>query len=716
MKYDVITIEELIKKSEEKELLLPNFQRDFVWDKDNQQKGLFSSLFYDIPIGSLLILEGENNFFASKELGIRETNTSPLKESILYLLDGQQRVSTMKSMFYDFFSDIDNWEENWGKLYGRLRNRWFIQVIPKEDMVDLFGWELLKFKGEEILMQIEPDDVNKYIHCEVINKRQSQKWFHPEFQKDKWYKEGVVKSAERNRVLKSIMAKEGKVPIYTLLVKKPSDGLHYHVLCEIARLRVEELKSKIQDNEMSITEIFDEDISSLEEYEIQELWDSLKNDWVSAVCEFLSKIKEKEIPYIKLSKDEMGRAIHTFEKVNKGGTPLSVYDLIVAKVAQVNKLQTLTERIESIVNEELILPISLTSKLKGVRGNYNWTPKVMNLIDDKGIVPKFKDQYLNLLSIFSYCTYGYPEEITLEHIKKPMHLALQAEQIDENTHLTVKALCRACAFLQFRCGVTKFESLGYKLMVLPIAYVLRDDEKWNDQKCIDKLEYWYWCSLFGGAYRESPNKRCKEDIKELYRFITEDENNFVARQKRVFEVADYSDYDALTFKGEAIANNTNVHNGILQYVLSKQPRDFIESEVYLNAWTVAEESEIKFTVKNITSILKLEDHHICPLGTAKKIGESTKVLRSKKDFILNSPLNRTYISSISNNLISDKKIEDYFKYVSEMAQFGHCIATPFAEKYRQLDGEIDDVYYERIIKMRYDEIRKELIKELDELI
>lgn len=33
MKFTKLKLEEIIKKSEEKELLLPNFQRDFVWDR-----------------------------------------------------------------------------------------------------------------------------------------------------------------------------------------------------------------------------------------------------------------------------------------------------------------------------------------------------------------------------------------------------------------------------------------------------------------------------------------------------------------------------------------------------------------------------------------------------------------------------------------------------------------------------------------------------------
>lgn len=57
MEYTSIKIKDLIEKSESKEILLPNFQREYVWDRKSNQKALLASILYDIPIGSLLILK-----------------------------------------------------------------------------------------------------------------------------------------------------------------------------------------------------------------------------------------------------------------------------------------------------------------------------------------------------------------------------------------------------------------------------------------------------------------------------------------------------------------------------------------------------------------------------------------------------------------------------------------------------------------------------------
>lgn len=55
MEHTKILIKDIIDKSQCKELLLPNFQRNYVWERGKNQKQLLTSILYDIPIGSLLI-------------------------------------------------------------------------------------------------------------------------------------------------------------------------------------------------------------------------------------------------------------------------------------------------------------------------------------------------------------------------------------------------------------------------------------------------------------------------------------------------------------------------------------------------------------------------------------------------------------------------------------------------------------------------------------
>lgn len=713
MEYTILKIKDLINKSESKELLLPNFQREYVWERASNQKELLASILYDIPIGNLLILNGESGFFATKELCIRQQFSDGTRDSTLYLLDGQQRTSTIKSIFYDFFANPETWKDSFNNLYPKLRTRWFLRVKPKEGERDIFGWNNLKFGGISELNRYSPSEISEFVAYEVLNINQSEKWYHPEYEKDKWYVDNEVNANTRKNIISKRAAEEGRVPLYTIIgaEEKESATLHYKVLKKIAQDRIAELKASIEDNEIDINSILDD----YDEENLDDAWNGLSNDWVNDIMKFLSNISEKEIPIIQLVKDEMSRAIYTFERVNKGGTALSTYDLVVAKAAYNKDLDSLTDRIIGIINKKIIIPNSIINGLKEVKIGYEWEGKNMELIKESELTTFMKNQYLNLLSIFSYFQYEEFENISIEYIKKDRHLNIQSEKINENTEITIESLLRACAFLQFRCGITKATDLSYQLMILPIAYVLRNDEFWNDNKAINKIEYWYWSSLFAGSYRSTPNEQCIDDIIKLFNFIKNNEDEFSDRVNRVLNVEDYSNYDTLVFRGQNKKVPSAVYYGILQYILSKQPRDFVDDNIYLNPWGIAEEKEYKSIVKNKVVKLSVQDHHICPLSGATKLGQSSKELRNKPECVLNSPLNRTYISTNANSIISDKKAEDYFNDVSNLAKYGHCIPSPIEDKYKKQDSESNDKYYERVIKQRYDEILRDLQQELDNL-
>ena len=84
-------------------VVLPDFQRDFVW-KTKQIEELLNSVINNYFIGSILLLESsvENLRFAPRLIrGVDQNITGAQKPITLkYVLDGQQRVT---SLFYSFF-------------------------------------------------------------------------------------------------------------------------------------------------------------------------------------------------------------------------------------------------------------------------------------------------------------------------------------------------------------------------------------------------------------------------------------------------------------------------------------------------------------------------------------------------------------------------------------------------------------------------------------
>jgi hypothetical protein len=81
-----------------REMALPDFQRDFVWDPSATEE-LIESICQNFPAGSLLrIKNSDNAFFAPREIAgapsLNETKPSYL------ILDGQQRMTSLYQAFY----------------------------------------------------------------------------------------------------------------------------------------------------------------------------------------------------------------------------------------------------------------------------------------------------------------------------------------------------------------------------------------------------------------------------------------------------------------------------------------------------------------------------------------------------------------------------------------------------------------------------------------
>jgi hypothetical protein len=98
-----LTVEQLIKYAETEQIWLPEFQRAFVWDY-NQIRLLIDSLFHNYTISSILIWDGTDEL-ARRRVGgsIREIKIPDLVNNnhIIYLLDGQQRTTTLTLCFTD---------------------------------------------------------------------------------------------------------------------------------------------------------------------------------------------------------------------------------------------------------------------------------------------------------------------------------------------------------------------------------------------------------------------------------------------------------------------------------------------------------------------------------------------------------------------------------------------------------------------------------------
>ncbi|MDF0728431.1 DUF262 domain-containing protein [Cytobacillus sp. S13-E01] len=707
-------LSDLFDKNDDGKLILPDFQRDFEWAKE-KQKSLLSSFLTHLPIGSLLILEGKKEDFAAKQLCFPTSlNFSERKDDCFYLLDGQQRVSSLKTILSDYYNEKENWVDTWSKMYTDLNNRWFVRVIPKNNETDIFGWKNLRFNGFKLL---EPVEVIEFIEFKKIYKTKTNEWYNPGFSpKDQ---DGNLLKSNKLKVATAKLAAEASlIPLYSVFNSKRKEEekpLHEYVIEFIKNSRIEELKAAVKDGELDIITLLEPVDPMISEYlddeeKIRDAWSILGAKWTEKVNKFLSELLDQEVPIIQLPSDEISRAISIFENINEGGTDLNTFDLIVAKSARSGYSDegSLSQRIMRNLEEEIDLSKALCEDIIGDKPKKFIATNMKTIVDNK-ISKSFKEMYLNLLSIISHFENREIKELKVDYIKRNKILGLNYEQINDNTQIVLKSLIRSLAFLNMRLGITEINKLTYELMILPIAFLLKEDDVWENKDKLDKIEYWYWASLFGGAYREAQNSQSIKDIKSLNAWVSENSNNnFKYLYEKVLSEEGYSNEELLLLKDENNELRSSVSIGILQFILSKQPKDFLpisEEEIRLNTWDI---SSCKLIKKGLVSIpLEIHDHHIIPLGDATTIDESSKKIRADKKHILNSPLNRTYISSVSNLRIRDNSPDRYLKYVEETSKWGHCLP----------DTDLESVSsnYEQFLKRRYIEIKKEIKRELERL-
>lgn len=85
---------DIISKVERSELLIPRFQRAFVWSKE-QTANLIDSILHNYPIGSFIIWRTTERLKSLKKLGDVVIPNPPDSGFVYYILDGQQRITSL---------------------------------------------------------------------------------------------------------------------------------------------------------------------------------------------------------------------------------------------------------------------------------------------------------------------------------------------------------------------------------------------------------------------------------------------------------------------------------------------------------------------------------------------------------------------------------------------------------------------------------------------
>ena len=130
-------IDKLINRIEEGEIKIPAFQRGFVW-KQEQVIELLDSIYHDYPVGSILLWNSKEKLKSTRNLGGFLLPECKPQYPVDYVLDGQQRLSSIYAVFgKDKKEDIENGQY---KIDTKIFDIYFDldeqQFIPKDDVIE----------------------------------------------------------------------------------------------------------------------------------------------------------------------------------------------------------------------------------------------------------------------------------------------------------------------------------------------------------------------------------------------------------------------------------------------------------------------------------------------------------------------------------------------------------------------------------------------------
>lgn len=376
------TIEKLVEAVYKGEVVLPDFQRSFIWGPEDVRE-LLVSVLGDYFTGTMLILElyKDDSPFALRLVeGVKELNNGARLQSILkIILDGQQRTT---ALFYALF------EPNL-PLKGRKGAYKFYLDLEKALNGD---WD------------------DAVIGVNVRDRRRSSE----------------------------VKNKELIIPFSSLKDSK-------------------EITKRFK-NHPQFEKIFD------------------------LVKDFLNR----PIHIIKLPRDtNLEKIVETFERINRTGEPLSVFELLTAKLYKDG--------------------IKLRDLLEEAQSKY----EVLNLVK-----PEF------ILKVIAL--------IRREEPKRRNILDLKSKNFKEDWQIAIESLNEAyerVTDIKNGYGVFNFSRwMPYTTILVPLAVTLHfvKTKEIESPKNYEKIDKWYWISVFLNRYDQAVDTTSTDDLKIVKRWLTSD--------------------------------------------------------------------------------------------------------------------------------------------------------------------------------------------------
>lgn len=319
----------------------------------------------------------------------------------------------------------------------------------------------------------------------------------------------------------------------------------------------------------------------------------------------LNAFRNYQLPVIQLGKATTKEAVClVFEKVNTGGVPLNVFELLTATYAADgfnlrddwygNATRGITGRYQRLCEEALLSQVESTDFLQAVSMLHTLELRRADIAfgkTGKSVQPVSAKR----VSILTTPLSAY---------------AKWAHEVEEGFRLAAK-------FLRTECVKTP-RDLPYRTQLVPLASVLALlRERWREPRIYQKLSQWYWCGVLGELYGSTIETRIANDVEDLLQWIEND----AAIPRTIADAAFSPDrLDTMTSRLSAAYKGLNV------LVIREGARYFF--------W--------KAKIQEL-DVEEIDIHHIFPRDWCEKNGI--------KRAVYNTVVNKTPISYKANRMI-----------------------------------------------------------------
>lgn len=356
-------------------------------------------------------------------------------------------------------------------------------------------------------------------------------------------------------------------------------------------------------------------------------------DFMAFRRKVLTAFRSYQLPAITLGKATSKEAVClVFEKVNTGGVPLSVFELMTATFA---------------ADGFNLRDDWYGSTLRNVEGRYQ------RLSEEPILKGTEAADFLQAISILQSSERRKADieagkkgkMISAVSAKRVTVLSLTLEDYEKWAPLVEEGFKLAAKFMRKECFFDGRE-LPYRTQLVPLAAVLSQiKERWLEPNVHDRLSRWFWCGVLGELYGGAVETRIANDFEELMPWLLSDLDDEVYELiddlPRTISEAAFQESRLDTLR----SRNSAAYKGLNILVLRDGARDFF--------W--------KATIKELDDEdIALDIHHIFPRAWCEDNGIKANTY--------NAIVNKTPISYKANRMIGRKAPSEYLTTLQKHKQ------------------------------------------------